>query len=116
MSAALNPIDEVVSRHDSLSSQHESLRLRISELENLIASVPETIERRRSRYRHMLPPADLSFNAQSTDRPTHGRLSRGQIHAARQTKIRRIVILAITLTVATGLVLLVAQLASQISG
>lgn len=116
MSASLTPIDEVVSRHNTLSSQHESLRLRISELENLIASVPETIEHRRSRYRHMLPPADLSLNAQSTDRPTHGRLSRGQIHAARHTRIRRIFLLAITLTVATGVVLLVAQLASRITG
>lgn len=116
MSAALSPIDEIVARRDSLSSQHDSLRQRIAELETLIVSVPETIERRRTRYRDMLPPADLAFNAQSTDRPTHGRRSRSQLHAERQTKIRRIVVLAITLGVATGLVLLLVQLATRVNG
>jgi len=115
MSAALSPIDEVVSRHDTLCSQHEKLQRRISELENMIVSVPETIERRRSRYRDMLPPADLAFNAKSTDRPTHGRRSRSQIYAARQTRVRRIILLALTLSLATGLVLLVSYLASRIS-
>lgn len=98
------PFGQNLEERANARQEHHSLCQQIEDLERFIVSVPAVIERRRSKFRDMLPPPDTAA-IPSGGGP--GRLSRRQLHDLRWARARLILsftLLAVLLVAVAALI------------
>jgi hypothetical protein len=109
-------LDEAIAQLGAEVAEHEGVAARVRELEAFIASVPESVEKTRERYRDLLPPPDvggdwLGRQGQREERP---RLSRRRRRERRLRAALGALAVLLLLGAAAGLVALVVRLAATL--